>query len=157
MFRKENGVTLVALVITIIVLLILAGVTISMVLGDDGIVKQAGEARTAQNIAAVSDQAAVAYATVRAEQIARNAGVDAGTKITKSNFVNAVAYEMELSDAFDAVKVSGSSIYVELNGTAGVEVYSITLDATNDVATMDATNIVKTELEAATGAAPASY
>lgn len=46
MFRKENGVTLVALVITIIVLLILAGVTISMVMGDNGILgyaEQAGE------------------------------------------------------------------------------------------------------------------
>lgn len=33
MLKKQNGITLVALVITIIVLLILAGITLSMVLG----------------------------------------------------------------------------------------------------------------------------
>ena len=44
MKRKNEGITLVALVITIIVLIILAGVTISMVVGDDGIITKAKEA-----------------------------------------------------------------------------------------------------------------
>ena len=35
--RNQKGVTLIALVITIIVLLILAGVSISMLTGDNGI------------------------------------------------------------------------------------------------------------------------
>lgn len=39
MLRKnEKGITLVALVITIIVLLILAGVTISLVIGENGLI-----------------------------------------------------------------------------------------------------------------------
>ena len=42
--KSSKGITLIALVITIIVLLILAGVTISMVLGDDGIIAQAQDA-----------------------------------------------------------------------------------------------------------------
>ena len=46
MFKKENGITLVALVITIIVLLILAGVSISMISGDDGIATRASSAKT---------------------------------------------------------------------------------------------------------------
>lgn len=37
MFKGQKGITLVALVITIIILLILAGVTISLTLGDNGI------------------------------------------------------------------------------------------------------------------------
>ena len=37
MKRKNSGVTLIALIITIIVLLILAGVTIAMIVGDNGI------------------------------------------------------------------------------------------------------------------------
>ncbi len=37
MLKGQNGITLVALVITIIVLLILAGVTISLTLGERGI------------------------------------------------------------------------------------------------------------------------
>ncbi|MBR3152023.1 MAG: hypothetical protein IKF52_00180 [Clostridia bacterium] len=43
--KKESGITLVALVITIIVLLILAGVTIAMVVGDNGILTRANEAK----------------------------------------------------------------------------------------------------------------
>lgn len=41
MLKGQKGITLVALVITIIVLLILAGVTISLTLGDKGIFKTA--------------------------------------------------------------------------------------------------------------------
>ena len=43
--NKNNGITLIALVITIIVLLILAGVAISMLSGENGILKKAGEAK----------------------------------------------------------------------------------------------------------------
>ena len=43
--RNNKGITLVALVVTIVVLLILAGVSINLVLGDNGIVKRAQEAK----------------------------------------------------------------------------------------------------------------
>ena len=42
--EKEKGITLIALVITIIVLLILAGVSIAMLTGDNGIITRANEA-----------------------------------------------------------------------------------------------------------------
>ena len=45
MKRRENGITLIALVVTIVVLLILAGVSISMLIGENGIVTQATESR----------------------------------------------------------------------------------------------------------------
>ena len=41
--KKNKGITLVALVVTIVVLLILAGVSINAVVGDDGIIKKAKE------------------------------------------------------------------------------------------------------------------
>ena len=41
--KEEKGITLVALVVTIIVLLILAGMTISFTMGEDGILKKAQE------------------------------------------------------------------------------------------------------------------
>ena len=44
--KKNKGITLVALVVTIVVLLILAGVSINLVLGDNGIVKKAQDAKT---------------------------------------------------------------------------------------------------------------
>ncbi len=48
--RKEMGITLIALVITIIILLILAGVTIAMVVGDNGILTRAREAKFKEEI-----------------------------------------------------------------------------------------------------------
>ena len=58
---KEKGITLIALVITIIVLLILAGVSIAMLTGDNGILTQAQRAaneteNAAQNEAAILDE-----------------------------------------------------------------------------------------------------
>ena len=44
--KEAKGITLIALVITIIVLLILAGVTIATLTGDNGILKKAGDAKT---------------------------------------------------------------------------------------------------------------
>ena len=49
MCKKERGITLVALVVTIVVLLILAGVSISMVLGNNGIVNKAKSTQVEQN------------------------------------------------------------------------------------------------------------
>ena len=43
--RQEKGITLIALVVTVIILLILAGVTLFYVLGDNGIIKVAQDAK----------------------------------------------------------------------------------------------------------------
>lgn len=43
MFKKQNGITLVALVVTIIVLIILAGVTLMIALDNDGIISKTQE------------------------------------------------------------------------------------------------------------------
>ena len=51
-FKREIGITLIALVVTIIVLIILAGVSISLILGDNGIVNKAKDARNNYQIAA---------------------------------------------------------------------------------------------------------
>ena len=49
--KRNEGITLVALVITIIVLLILAGVSISLVVGDNGVLTQSQKAATDTNAA----------------------------------------------------------------------------------------------------------
>ena len=50
---RNEGITLIALVITIIVLLILAGVSIAMLTGDNGILTQASNAKTQQEYSSV--------------------------------------------------------------------------------------------------------
>ena len=53
--KQAKGITLISLVITIIILLILAGVTLSLTLGDRGIITQAVNAKEAQEIAAIKE------------------------------------------------------------------------------------------------------
>lgn len=45
MLKTKKGITLVALVVTIVILLILAGVSVNLVLGNSGIIGKAKEAR----------------------------------------------------------------------------------------------------------------
>lgn len=56
MFKKESGITLVALVVTIIVLLILAGVAISLTIGNNGILTRAQNATKIWNEATKNEQ-----------------------------------------------------------------------------------------------------
>ena len=54
--KEMKGITLIALVITIVVLMILAGVSINTVLGDDGIIKKAKEAAEATKRASAEEE-----------------------------------------------------------------------------------------------------
>ena len=66
--KKENkGITLIALVITIIVLLILAGVSIAMLTGENGILTQANNAKVEQAHASVREAMSIAYNEWRIE------------------------------------------------------------------------------------------
>ena len=59
---NSSGITLIALVVTIIVLMILAGVAVAILMGDNGLIKRAGEARENQRGAAVQDEVTLALA-----------------------------------------------------------------------------------------------
>ena len=55
--KETSGITLIALVVTIVVLLILAGITISLVFSENGIIAKAKEAAEKTNQAAINEQA----------------------------------------------------------------------------------------------------
>ena len=57
--KEEKGITLIALVVTIIVLIILAGVSINLVFGNLGIVTKAKEAKRMQEQAELNEQIAL--------------------------------------------------------------------------------------------------
>ena len=61
--RNQKGITLVALVITIIVLLILAGVSISLVVGQNGVLNQASNAVVTNKAASVKEKVSTALAS----------------------------------------------------------------------------------------------
>ncbi len=72
MLKGQKGITLVALVITIIVLLILAGITISLTVGQRGILNRAQEAGKNYTNAARYEDQQLTDLDQQTEQILRN-------------------------------------------------------------------------------------
>ena len=54
--KSTKGITLISLVVTIIVLLILAGVTIATLMGDNGLIKRAQDVKIATEIASIKEE-----------------------------------------------------------------------------------------------------
>ena len=65
--KQKNGITLIALVITIIVLLILAGVSIAMLTGQNGILTQAQNAKTTTEDKSAEEKIKLAVMAARAQ------------------------------------------------------------------------------------------
>ncbi len=65
-FKRQNAITLIALVITIIVLLILAGVSIAMLTGENGILNQAQEAKEQTEFKSAEEKVKLAIMGARA-------------------------------------------------------------------------------------------
>ena len=100
--KKQKGITLIALVITIIVLLILAGVSIAMLTGNNGILTQANKAKVEQSNAAVKESISLAYNEWQIE-------VSTGTAETFLQFIESKGYIKEgTTDILDVEKLTGS-------------------------------------------------
>ena len=120
--KKENkGITLVALVITIIVLIILTGIVISMTVGDNGIFAKAREAKRLQITSEAKEKIGTEILAAQVEAIQRNEELeqaqvediiskygtlqdDKDTIILKDN-----GYDIKLSDIYQGtITTSGS-------------------------------------------------
>ena len=120
MKRNERGVTLIALVVTIVVLLILAGTAIAMLSGDDGIMTNAQRAQAANTEGEVREKIQLAYSALRTE-IDVNSAVD-----------SAYDAQVDIEDLFEiAVKemgleyTDGEYIATDNTGKGG---YTVTLN-----------------------------
>lgn len=70
-YLKERGITLIALVVTIVVLLILAGVSVNALFGDSGIIKKAQDAQGTMNKAQENDKISVLLTEWEIEKVAK--------------------------------------------------------------------------------------
>ena len=66
--KEERGITLIALVVTIIVLIILVGISISLVLGENGLVAKAKKAATQTEEAVANDEMGMYMASLRMDK-----------------------------------------------------------------------------------------
>ena len=104
--NKVSGITLIALVVTIIVLLILAGISISMLSGDNGILNKAVQAKDATRGGDVQE-------TVTLEA-ANNAGAEylGGTKKTRDQVINELRSQGKLTDEEVAILEESNTITI---------------------------------------------
>ena len=146
MRRRNKGITLIALVITIIVLLILAGVSIAMLTGDNGILTQANNANTQQSHAAVREGISLAYNEWQIElktssntKIASTEKVtiqgkeerrESGTSTTFLDFLVSKNYVDETTKIINVENLTGSKQSLG-NGTGTDDVYKIEEDDSN--------------------------
>ena len=124
--KEEKGITLIALAVTIIVMLILAGITITTLIGEGGIINQAKKTRESSEIGKEKEQIKLAF---QAQNIER---FQYGSEITEENFKaaleNVVGVDKnEVLDAGDEfeVKFLESERYYIVNkedGTVELEI-----------------------------------
>lgn len=123
-FRKENeGITLIALVITIIVLLILAGVTIATLTGDNGILTKANKAKEQTEIGKEKEIVKLATTAV----ITTNNAIDKDSlqselnKTAGDKKTEVYNYNQKLQVYF-----TDSKRYYEIDGNSNVELINVT-------------------------------
>ena len=118
--KNAKGITLIALVITIIVLLILAGVSIAMLTGDNGIITQANKSKVANEKATAKEKVQV--------EVGGSRGTDGKLdySLLEDNLNNIKDIEGVPSpitkESFPLeVTVDGYTVKIEENGTVTVE------------------------------------
>ena len=118
--KTNKGITLIALVITIIVLLILAGVTIAMITGENGILTKTTEAKneTAKATAKekVQTEVMASYGTdgkIDLNQLNKNLQNISGLKYNGS----AITDSNKITNLPATVTVDGYNVTIEANGT----------------------------------------
>ena len=89
--ESEKGITLIALVITIIVLLILAAVSIAMLTGENGILKKASTAKEKHQISEAKEKIELALQDLRIEEESK------GNSLTKKELSKLSESEYEIS------------------------------------------------------------
>ncbi len=83
--RKNTAITLIALIITIIVLLILAGVTLNMVIGENGIFRKANNAKNKTEVAQYEEELRMCVLEIQTEETANGRELNMKTITDKLN------------------------------------------------------------------------
>ena len=125
--RENKGITLLALVITIVVLLILAGITIGALSGNNSIIDQAGNAKISAEIA--DEKEIVEMSAVQAMGDSKNG--DIKEEYLRNHLVkNAGGRSFELIEDDGAFVVVFSERSYKVDDEGNVEKYEVILDNT---------------------------
>lgn len=123
--KNQKGITLIALVVTIVVLLILAGTSIAMLTGENGIITRAQNSNYANTEGEVRDKIELAYGSVNTEvrvKIATEMKYDASSDTNIDAFVSMIEDELEIPDSGE----NKTGYTVEANKTSSPKTIKIT-------------------------------
>ena len=148
--RNNKGVTLVALVITIIVLLILAGVSLAMLTGDSGILTNADAAKKETAISNAKSSIEMAYMDIKTEVYALEAKKTTAQAVTFTSAQMKKAAEKYITTASDVTITPASDTSVNEIVIAYTD-ENINLEAT---ITYDSTKSPRVSLKWTDGKAP---
>ena len=138
--RKNKGITLIALVITIIVLLILAGVSIAMLTGENGILTQAQKAKTETEQAAENEAAILSdYETKINEELGIKPEAEPGHYYETNTEVQIGGKELTIPGGASLSKIEGEYEDVEQGIVIYITNKQITDEEWQDVETMQKT------------------
>ena len=129
MYKEQKGITLVALVITIIVLLILAGVTIAALSGPNGILTNATTATEETAKSEAKEAVTMAINTILTNQYAgatEDNKMDASTiqTVIGKNYPDIKSLNVTASQA--TMTINGIAITVTIDSTTSTEVWKVT-------------------------------
>ena len=137
--KTEKGITLVALVVTIVVLLILAGVSINLVLGNNGIIAKAKEAETKSAEASQNDLKGM---NALAEEMNNALGEKPKVDLSKYKIGDSVNYTYDPASSSYTLesKYSGYSSNQTIAQTTGLTWKVLNVDKENDTVDIISTN-----------------
>ena len=110
--RNNRGITFIALIVTIIILLILAGITINIILGENGIINKAKEAKIQTEIAQIKEKIQISmlgvqtdnYGDITEEQIGEILGKYGTISKEEETLTTHNGYKIKISDIWDGAK-----------------------------------------------------
>ena len=114
--KRERGITLIALVVTIVVLLILAGVSLNLVLGNNGIITKAQDAKLMTRAGSAEDEVELWKSDNYIARTSNQATVDKETMLQGLKDKNLV-YEEEIDrdNEIITIKKKDGTIVKEIN------------------------------------------
>ena len=138
MLKNKKGITLVALVVTIVVLLILAGVSINLVLGNNGIIAKAKDAETKSAEASQNDLKGMNALT---EEMNNALGEKPKVDLSKYKIGDSVNYTYDPAGSYSLSSTySGCSRNQTIALTTGLTWKVLNVDKENDTVDIISTN-----------------
>ena len=147
--KKEKGITLIALAVTIIVMLILAGVTIAALTSENGIINQASKVKETSKVAKTEEEAKLEYSNLILEKQMEGHGEetelsDVIGKLEENGYETGEKdgkNYIKIGEYYYEIKLENAQVSIAKERTEGITVGSSKITAKKIAQTADKTGI----------------